>query len=80
MNDARICTKSGQKPLVELHATSGTRFEAPTTKIHQSTQDAHRERSYAGFLTFAVGTLIAERPPHRSEQAQFGHSAPTLGV
>ena len=29
---------------------------------------------------FAVGTLIAERPPHRSEQAQFGHSAPTLGV
>src|ERR1700730_14388779 len=41
----------GQKPLVELQATSGTRFEAPTTKIHQSTQDAHRERSYAGFLT-----------------------------
>ena len=24
--------------------------------------------------TFAVGTLIAERPPHRSERAQFGHS------
>jgi len=28
----------------------------------------------------AVGTLIAERPPHRSERAQFGHSAPTSGV
>ena len=28
----------------------------------------------------AVGTLITERPPHRSERAQFGHSAPTLGV
>lgn len=28
----------------------------------------------------AVGTLIAERPPHRSERAQFRHSAPTLGV
>ncbi|MGH8470252.1 MAG: hypothetical protein ACREVY_15135 [Gammaproteobacteria bacterium] len=27
----------------------------------------------------AVGTLIAERPPHRSERARFGHSAPTLG-
>jgi PAS domain-containing protein len=28
----------------------------------------------------AVGTPIAERPPHRSERAQFGHSAPTSGV
>jgi hypothetical protein len=30
--------------------------------------------------TFAVGTRIAARPPHRSERAQFRHSAPTLGV
>jgi hypothetical protein len=29
---------------------------------------------------FAVGTLVSERPPHRSERAQFGHSAPTSGV
>jgi len=28
----------------------------------------------------AVGTLITERPPHRTERAQFGHSAPTLGI
>ena len=28
---------------------------------------------------FAVGTPITVRPPHRSERAQFGHSAPTLG-
>jgi len=28
----------------------------------------------------AVGTLITERPPHRTERAPFGHSAPTLGV
>ena len=28
---------------------------------------------------FAVGTLIAERPPHRTERAPFGHSAPTSG-
>jgi hypothetical protein len=28
----------------------------------------------------AVGTLITERPPHRSVRAQFGHTAPTLGV
>src|SRR5215471_8720620 len=25
----------------------------------------------------AVGTLITERPPHRTERAPFGHSAPT---
>jgi hypothetical protein len=31
-------------------------------------------------LAFAVGTRIAECPPHRSERAQFGHSAPTSGV
>jgi hypothetical protein len=40
-------------------------------------------RSYLLILavfTFAVGTLIAERPPHRSERARFRHSAPTLGV
>ena len=29
---------------------------------------------------FAVGTAVSSRPPHRSERAQFGHSAPTLGV
>jgi hypothetical protein len=28
----------------------------------------------------AVGTLITERPPHRTVRAQFGHTAPTLGV
>src|SRR5207302_8140437 len=27
----------------------------------------------------AVGTLITERPPHRTERAPFGHSAPTSG-
>ena len=28
----------------------------------------------------AVGTLITERPPHRTVRAQFGHTAPTAGV
>jgi hypothetical protein len=28
----------------------------------------------------AVGTLITERPPHRSVRAQFGHTALALGV
>jgi hypothetical protein len=29
---------------------------------------------------FAVGTLIAERPPHRSVRAVLPHTAPTSGV
>jgi hypothetical protein len=31
-------------------------------------------------LAIAVGTLIAERPPHRTVQAAFPHTAPTLGA
>ena len=27
----------------------------------------------------AVGTLITERPPHRTVRAAFPHTAPTLG-
>jgi len=33
-----------------------------------------------GYPLIAVGTLITERPPHRTERAQFGHSAPTSGA
>jgi outer membrane protein OmpA-like peptidoglycan-associated protein len=29
---------------------------------------------------FAVGTPVSGRPPHRSERAEFPHSAPTSGV
>jgi hypothetical protein len=29
---------------------------------------------------FAVGTAVASRPPHRSVQAQFGHTAPTSSI
>src|ERR1700730_17853900 len=38
-----------------------------------------RPRARPDTNIFAVGTPIAESPPHRSERAQFGHSAPTLG-
>src|SRR5207245_2584473 len=34
----------------------------------------------ADISEIAVGTLITERPPHRTERAPFGHSAPTSGV
>jgi hypothetical protein len=36
---------------------------------------------FCGYISeIAVGTLITERPPHRTVRAQFGHTAPTLGV
>jgi hypothetical protein len=31
-------------------------------------------------MSFAVGTRVTPRPPHRSVRAQFGHTAPTSGV
>ena len=31
-------------------------------------------------MTFAVGTRVTSRPPHRSVRAQFGHTAPTSGL
>jgi hypothetical protein len=31
-------------------------------------------------ITFAVGTRVTSRPPHRSVRAQFGHTAPTSGM
>ena len=42
-------------------------------------------RSFKGIVCddiseIAVGTLITERPPHRTERAPFGHSAPTSGT
>src|SRR5262249_25362262 len=43
------------------------------------------ERSFKAIICvdiseIAVGTLITERPPHRTERAPFGHSAPTSDV
>ena len=42
---------------------------------------AHRLRMATQRSTAdAVGTLIAERPPHRTVRAAFPHTAPTSGV
>jgi type VI protein secretion system component VasK len=37
-------------------------------------------RRAQAFARIAVGTLISERPPHRTVRAGFPHTAPTLGV
>src|SRR3974377_1769193 len=42
--------------------------------------DFHRLDRPSLRLAVAVGTLIAERPPHRSVLAAFPHTAPTSGV
>jgi len=34
----------------------------------------------AGWTRFAVGTVVTDRPPHRTARAEFPHAAPTLGV
>jgi len=53
-------------------------FQLPLTFTYVS---SNRQLEPTGRLrAFPVGTLISERPPDSSEQAQFGHSAPTLGV
>src|SRR5712692_2346222 len=35
---------------------------------------------FGATISFAVGTVIAHRPPHRSAQAGFPHAAPTSGI
>ena len=48
--------------------------------IRADTGDATLTNLTAGATAFAVETPISERPPRRSERAQFRHSAPTSGT
>jgi len=54
---------------------SVARFDSLRSELHDAD-----DRTQRAVQEIAVGTLIAERPPHRTERAQFGHSAPTSGV
>src|SRR5947209_13421868 len=38
------------------------------------------EISFCGSTEVAVGTIITDRPPHRSVRAELPHTAPTLDV
>ena len=51
-------------------------IDAPHIVRSLSTGTPPRRR----FMHIAVGTLIAERPPHRTVRAGFPHTAPTSGV
>ena len=51
--------------------------------VGRSLKVATRESSLAHMVfikRIAVGTLISERPPHRTVRAEFPHTAPTSGV
>jgi hypothetical protein len=61
----QIVPKSAIPDLIGMYAERHTRLDV---------------RPETGGDPIAVGTRITARPPHRSERAQFGHSAPTSGV
>ena len=55
------------------------RLEADVVSYSFIVSDLHRLLVAGLPAHIAVGTLIAECPPHRSERAPFRHSAPTSG-
>src|SRR5262245_53708479 len=57
-----------------------TQHSLPSGRYSLLGPDLHRLDRTSLFLAVAVGTLIAERPPHRSVLAAFPHTAPTSGI
>src|ERR1700738_1110054 len=52
-------------------------------RAHRAARMRSHIRNYSAVIAseaIAVGTLIAERPPHRTVRAAFPHTAPTLGA
>jgi hypothetical protein len=56
--------------LIDLH-------DSNPSSMSELGQSRHFDRAP---ITFAVGTRVTSRPPHRSVRAQFGHTAPTSGM
>ena len=65
------------KPNPEINTFGATIMQAEAPFESSNEQLIHQLQNMLGI---AVGTLIAERPPHRSVRAGFPHTAPTLGV
>jgi hypothetical protein len=61
---------------VGTRRVSATRLRLPQGELSRKTNQVARAR----IRRIAVGTLITVRPPHRTERAPFGHSAPTSGI
>jgi hypothetical protein len=46
-----------------------------STSISRTVARNRMDRRYS----FAVGTVVTDRPPHRTARAEFPHAAPTSG-
>ena len=62
------------------HASTADRRARQKPAAMPMLQRSNRSTVAAQKYVIAVGALIAECLPHRSERAQFGHSAPTSGA
>src|ERR1035437_3074986 len=59
---------------------SGERSPTGRTTAIPKYRTAHGISKKTRAVQFAVGTTIADRPPHRSVRAELPHTAPTLDV
>jgi galactonate dehydratase len=63
--------------LVQVHTDAGFTGLGETSRGALAVE-AQIHDIVAPYL-IAVGMLVTEHPPHRTERARFRHSAPTLG-
>ena len=75
--DARIIPAQMVLPY-QLQGKSGKNNANDAAAICEAA--SHPQMHFVTPKTIPAGTPIAGRPPHRSEHAQFTHSAPTLGA
>src|SRR5580692_1915089 len=66
------CSSPGVPPKNETRAKN--------TQLGKTRDRAQSRRGNSGGNSVAVGTIIADRPPHRSVRALLTHTAPTLVV
>src|SRR6516162_9219307 len=76
------CWRSPVEPSPELRISSTAAQMRVVSRAGIRLDPPKSTRLFKGIICddiseIAVGTLITERPPHRTERAPFGHSAPT---
>ena len=82
---AECLLKIPADPSPELRIPNATAQTRIVSKARIRLDSRKSVRSFKGIICdyiseIAVGTLTTERPPHRTERTQFGHSAPTSGA
>src|SRR5215813_5767858 len=75
---AKPTNKAGSMPAAEpVEPRAGTKRNAGEQSTHR-TLSRLRVTQALNRVRFAVGTVIAHRPPHRPVRAQLRHTVPTL--